>query len=325
MLKAVAIAIVLLALGACQESDLVRSPGSVVQSPSGGGGRTTGGAVEPTPDGGRSKRAPHAKTPSKIRPAPAPGSALPDNPGDAAQALVDARAHLGDLIERWRRNGTRPGDPLASDIELWALYQQRVCRDLAQSPELWSRTLDLLTGPAAAEAWTNVRAQRRLYSLLEPVDPPVSLATLHPAPARRLLAYYKEAEATYGVPKTVLAAVNFVETRFGRVKGPSSAGALGPMQFLPSTWDRYGNGGNILDPHDAILGAANYLKASGAPGDLRGALFAYNRADAYVDAVLAYASQMEREPDSFFKYYFWQVFVRTTKGDVQISGPGAGN
>ena len=97
------------------------------------------------------------------------------------------------------------------------------------------------------------------------------------------------------------------------------------MQFMPATWDAYGNGGDIMDPRDSILGAARYLRASGAPGDMRGALFAYNRSYAYVDAIQIYAREIKRDPRNFYAYYFWQVFVRTTKGDVQLTGPGRDN
>ena len=120
----------------------------------------------------------------------------------------------------------------------------------------------------------------------------------------------------------VLAAVNLVETRMGRLTGPSPAGARGPMQFIPSTWDIYGRG-DIMDPHDSILAAARYLDAAGAPEDMRGALFAYNNADAYVDAIVTYAREMMRDERAFYSYYFWQVFVLTTKGDLQLTGPGA--
>jgi membrane-bound lytic murein transglycosylase B len=120
----------------------------------------------------------------------------------------------------------------------------------------------------------------------------------------------------------VLASVNFVESKFGRLLGPSSAGAQGPMQFIPSTWDAYGNGGDINDPHDAIVAAARYLNASGAPEDMRGALHAYNRSWAYVDAILIYAREIKRDPRNFLSYYFWQVYVRTTEGDMQLTGPG---
>jgi membrane-bound lytic murein transglycosylase B len=70
---------------------------------------------------------------------------------------------------------------------------------------------------------------------------------------------------------------NYAESKFGRVVSASSAGAQGPMQFIPSTWAAYGLGGDVHDPHDAILGAANYVHASGAPGNYRVALFTTTR------------------------------------------------
>ena len=81
-------------------------------------------------------------------------------------------------------------------------------------------------------------------------------------------------------------------------------------------------GGDVRAPRDAILGAANYLRASGAPGDYRGALYAYNHSTAYVDAVLLYARRMKARPQSYYAYYAWQVFVITTAGDVRLTGPG---
>jgi membrane-bound lytic murein transglycosylase B len=95
------------------------------------------------------------------------------------------------------------------------------------------------------------------------------------------------------------------------------------MQFIPATWKAYGLGGNVHDPHDAIMGAANYLAASGAPGDYPAALGHYNPSKSYVKAVWLYARQMMREPAAFLEYYNWQVFVITTHGDVQLTGPGA--
>ena len=110
-----------------------------------------------------------------------------------------------------------------------------------------------------------------------------------------LMPIYTRAEQAYGVPWSLLAAVNSVESGFGRHLGPSSAGALGPMQFLPATWRHYGVDGNgdgrrdVMDPEDAIPAAARLLKANGAPGDMHGAVFAYNHAEWYVDKVLALA------------------------------------
>src|ERR671918_212928 len=103
---------------------------------------------------------------------------------------------------------------------------------------------------------------------------------------------------------------------------PSWAGALGPMQFLPSTWRAYGLGGNVHDPRDAILGAANYLRASGAPRDYRRALYAYNPSSSYVEAVVRYAEGMRRDRRAFYAYYSWQVFVRTPSGLRRLTGPG---
>ncbi len=115
---------------------------------------------------------------------------------------------------------------------------------------------------------------------------------------------------------------NYTESKFGRVVSASSAGAQGPMQFIPSTWAAYGLGGDVHEPHDAILGAANYLHASGAPADYRVALYHYNPVPEYVDSVMRYARQMTRDPRTFYAYYNWQVFVLTKHGEVRLTGPG---
>jgi membrane-bound lytic murein transglycosylase MltF len=121
---------------------------------------------------------------------------------------------------------------------------------------------------------------------------------------------------------SILAAVNFVESAFGRVRSASEAGARGPMQFLPSTWRRYGMGGNIDDPHDAILAAANYLSRAGAQRDIDRALFAYNHSMSYVRAIRRFARRMRIDERTFLTYYAWQVFVRTPHGVRRLTGPG---
>ncbi len=98
----------------------------------------------------------------------------------------------------------------------------------------------------------------------------------------------------------------------------------GPCSSCPATWRRYGLGGDIEDPADAILGAANYLRAAGAPGGLRRAVFAYNHSTAYVSAVLRFARRMEADPRSFHALYAWQVYVRTPAGTRRVTGPGLG-
>jgi hypothetical protein len=182
---------------------------------------------------------------------------------------------------------------------------------------------DRLSRRFALEVRADVDASRALFAHANPVSHPSRIRTQRPLPPATLLSYYREAELRFGVPWQVLAAVNFVESKFGRVRSSSSAGAQGPMQFIPSTWAVYGLGGDIDDPHDAILGAANYLHASGAPADIRGALYAYNPIHDYVDAVLAYVHQIERDPRSFYAYYEFQVFVFTKGGEVQLTGPGS--
>jgi membrane-bound lytic murein transglycosylase B len=111
----------------------------------------------------------------------------------------------------------------------------------------------------------------------------------------RYRALYKQAGArsSCGVSWRVLAAIGYVESRHGANPGPSSAGALGPMQFMPATWREYGRDGNrdglrnIHDPADAIPAAAALLCANGAGSNLRGAIWRYNHSWSYVDLVVA--------------------------------------
>jgi Transglycosylase SLT domain/Peptidase family M23 len=107
-----------------------------------------------------------------------------------------------------------------------------------------------------------------------------------------LLSIYQAAGIEYGIRWEILAAINEIETDYGRNLNVSSAGALGWMQFMPSTWQMYGTDANKdgrkdpYNPVDAIFAAARYLKAAGYEQDVRRAIFAYNHADWYVDSVL---------------------------------------
>ncbi len=117
-----------------------------------------------------------------------------------------------------------------------------------------------------------------------------------------LLPIYQACGTEYGIPWEVLASINKIETAFGTNLNVSSAGAVGWMQFLPSTWETYGvdaNGDGRKDPYnpvDAICAAANYLKASGGSGDLYNAILAYNHADWYAQEVLLYARAYGKLP-----------------------------
>ncbi|MDP9293562.1 MAG: lytic murein transglycosylase, partial [Actinomycetota bacterium] len=120
-----------------------------------------------------------------------------------------------------------------------------------------------------------------------------------------LLPIYQAAGIQYGVRWEVLAAINEIETDYGRNLNVSTAGALGWMQFMPSTWKQYGvdaNQDKFKDPYnpvDAIFAAARYLRAAGAETDIRRAVFAYNHADWYVDSVLMRARLIGGLPSNF--------------------------
>jgi hypothetical protein len=119
-----------------------------------------------------------------------------------------------------------------------------------------------------------------------------------------LLPIYQAAGVEYGVRWEILAAINEIETDYGRNLHVSSAGAVGWMQFLPSSWKRFGVDANRdgrrdpYNPVDAIFSAAHYLDVAGFADDPRGAVFAYNHADWYVTKVLAIASTYEATPQA---------------------------
>jgi hypothetical protein len=136
-------------------------------------------------------------------------------------------------------------------------------------------------------------------------NPALSLATPGPAPIGVpnffiekfrippfLLPIYQAAGIQYGIRWELLAAINEIETDYGRNLNVSSAGAMGWMQFIPSSWKAYGVDANRdghrdpYNPVDAIFAAARYLKAAGGEKDVRKAVFAYNHADWYVDSVM---------------------------------------
>ncbi len=248
---------------------------------------------------------------------PAPTTPLPERPAAVAQTLASTTADLHRAIDTWQ-SGSRARGATPKEVTLWALHQQRLFLALTYDAELGRRARPFL----GVEARATLDARRRLVQLTPPTTLPLSAFRTGPVlPARTLLRYYREAERRFGVEWEVLAAVNFVETGFNRLRSRSSAGAQGPMQFMPATWRAYGLGGDVHDPHDAILGAANYLRASGAARDLRRALWHYNHSERYVDAVAAFAAQMRRDPTIYFAYHAWQVYVKTPSGPRRLTGP----
>ena len=148
-------------------------------------------------------------------------------------------------------------------------------------------------GAASAEPLPSAEAPNVASVLLpELAPPPVAPQQLS---FQELLPIWQAAGQAYGVPWPVLAAINKVESNFGQNMGPSTAGAIGWMQFMPDTWARWGidaNGDGVADPwnaEDAIYSAARYLAASGAATDIASAVFSYNHAQWYVDEVLQLA------------------------------------
>lgn len=197
--------------------------------------------------------------------------------------------------------------------------QQRIYRELALRPRLERRVLHQVPRWLARIAGRNIGAQRQLNAM-STSPPPDSLPRwqiIAPAPRSELRRYYRSAQERFGVRWRYLAAINLVETRMGRIRGLSSAGAQGPMQFMPATWDIYGRG-DILDPRDAIMAAGRYLDARGAPGDMDRALYSYNNDIRYVRAVKAYAEVMRRNPRAYRGYYGWQVYYRQSDGAVWL-------
>ncbi len=249
---------------------------------------------------------------------PAPDVRIPRGPRTLAATLATTSAALDAAIDRWRAEGdpSRGGPP--QDVTLLALHQQRIYRVLTDDRALFRRVRARVPRALRPEVRDIVLARREL-GLITSVrrGPPPKIRVGPPEPADVLRRHYRRAWRRFGVGPPLLAAVNFVESAFGKLRNRSISGAQGPMQFIPSTWRAYGLGGNIRDPRDAILGAANYLHASGAPRDERRALYAYNPSRDYVSAVSRFARVIRADQRAFYALYAWQVYT----GGRRLTGP----
>jgi soluble lytic murein transglycosylase-like protein len=250
-------------------------------------------------------------------PLPAPRAALPRRPARLAATLTATTRRLRDAVEAWD-----PAEAVPREVTYLALHHQRMLRLIAGRRRLGDATLARLPSDVRGEARDTVLGRRHLAAIPRSPGRLPRVRVARAAPAAELRRHYAEAQRRFGVHWSILAAVNFVESAFGRVRSASEAGARGPMQFLPATWRAYGMGGDIDDPRDAILAAANYLRRAGAPGDLDRALFAYNHSTSYVRAIRLFARRMRADERTFLAYYAWQVFVRTPAGVRQLTGPG---
>ena len=237
-----------------------------------------------------------------------PGAGRPGTAKQALAALVAAEAAIGDPA-------TRPKELVRA-----ARVQQLVYRELGAHPAWDAKVRAGLPRPLRDVVRDNVASRREFRAMhSELADTLPAWRIVAPAPAEDLLRYYKRGERAFGIGWEYLAAINLVETGMGRIRGTSVAGAQGPMQFLPTTWAKWGRG-DIQDPADAIMAAARYLAHDGGarPSRLDDALFRYNNSDHYVRGVTLLAKVMERRPRAFYGYYHWDIYYLTARGDVRL-------
>lgn len=257
--------------------------------------------------GAPTRTAPTAET----RAAAPPSTVTQDRPLAAEPAQIAA-----DLVadEFALRDPASPGDLLAAA----AHRQQAAYRILGRHPEWDSLIRPHIPAGLHQVVDRNIDARRQLSAMGRPKDTLPAWRIVEPRPAQELIGYYREAQSEFGVDWNYLAAINFIETAFGRVAGVSTAGAQGPMQFMPATFAAYGAGGDILAPRDSIMAAGRYLAANGFDRDPDHALYRYNNSQNYVRAVHDYAAVIAAHPRALDAYHRWSVYYNTTSGDMLL-------
>lgn len=241
-------------------------------------------------------------------------------PPEVGPELAEARSP-GELAARVTAAETLARSPEADPDRVAdaAFELQMLYRQLGRMPEWDAAVLAEAPAPLHGAVTNNVAARREFRAMHSKLsDSLPAWRIIEPPSAEELLAHYEKGEATFGVPWNVLAAVNLVETGMGRIRGVSVAGAQGPMQFMPGTWEAYGEG-DVNDPHDAIMGAARYLAANGGGrGDIDNALYRYNHSNRYVRGVKHYAAVMAEDPAAYRIFYHWQIVYLSTVGDIWL-------
>ena len=192
-------------------------------------------------------------------------------------------------------------------------------RQLGDHPDWDAEVVAALPEELQSVSVLNAAARREFRSMHTRLSSTLpAWRIVEPVPVEELRSFYDEAAAAFHIPWQYLAAINLVETGSGRIRGTSSAGAQGPMQFMPSTWEAYGAGGDVNDTHDAIMGAARYLAANNGAADIDNALFHYNHSRHYVEGVKLYADLVDEHPQAFRGYYGWGVWYLTDTGEVYL-------
>jgi len=253
------------------------------------------------------------------------GSSLKEDAEDLeTKPLPITSTEVADEIIQMESNVRSIKDP--EQLEVYGERQQRLYRMLAKEPDLFDQVSDIVAQEKPEYSLAlenNVFARKELFSLTnsELVGNTVPAWNLvEPVSADTLIGYYKGAEEAYGVAWEHLAAINLVETKMGRIDGESWAGAQGPMQFMPATWnDCCKNMGDPTVPKDAINAAAKYLidrgyKSKSPEVAIRG----YNNSAKYVNAVTAYAEVIEDNPNTYYGYHTWGIYYLTSAGIVSL-------
>ncbi|MFZ1177509.1 MAG: lytic transglycosylase domain-containing protein [Mycobacterium sp.] len=241
----------------------------------------------------------------------------PSTPDGAQPHLASDPAQLADDLVADELALRQPSTGEAALVTA-AHRQQAAYRAIGRHPD-WDATTRPRIPPSLLDVYDrNVDARRQLTAMTPVRDTLPAWLVEPPAPADELLSYYHQAESESGVGWNYLAAINLIETRFGSIIGVSTAGAQGPMQFLPSTFASYAEGGDIHSPRDSILAAGRYLAAHGFANDRDHAIYGYNHANEYVRAVNQYAALLAADPAVFASYYRWDVYCYTTAGDVLL-------
>lgn len=233
--------------------------------------------------------------------------ALSQNERSAISSLVDQRGEIEDDISSTKRDQNGIRNRIERRLKKLEAMEKAKERKKAKILRRAGRKNDdraKLRGPVpGVEKASNREREMEIAKKLVVTKEARVPEPVEPISREEYDRLYKQAAADYGFGEDwyVLSAIGQVESNHGEKLGPSSAGALGPMQFLPSTWltagvDGDGDGEkNIMDPEDAIPAAAGYLRSGGAPGDWTAALYTYNHSSSYVLEVLTIAESLRKQ------------------------------